>query len=308
MSSLEKLLEKSVPELKHRFLELERPVPAGLLEALEGDPRHGAQELARKIREKRQKNRAEGQRLRNLLKFEVELWAQGHLHIAGVDEAGMAPLAGPVVAGAVILPQGYKLRGLDDSKKIIDEHKREELARQIKQDALCWATGRAEVEEIDTLNIYHAGLLAMRRAFEALSLKPDYVLVDARTIPECTVPQRGIIHGDALSLSIAAASIIAKTTRDALMVEFDRTYPGYALAEHKGYPTPKHCALLKALGATPIHRRSFNRVREVLGLLPVQEELFPAEAQASGDALLSGGVLLAGDAPLAEDPEGEEMP
>jgi ribonuclease HII len=153
------------------------------------------------------------------------------------------------------------------------------LAVQIKRDALCWATGRAEVEEIDTLNIYHAGLLAMRRAVQGLSQNPEYLLVDARKVPEVTMPQRGIIHGDALSMSIAAASILAKTTRDALMTELDAVYPGYELAAHKGYPTPKHCRLLKELGATPIHRRSFNRVREALGLLPVQNELFPAEAQ-----------------------------
>jgi ribonuclease HII len=273
MAELERWLTKSIPELRERFLEKGRTVPQGLLEALELDGRQGAKDLARRIREKRMENRAEGQRLRNLLRFEVELWAGGLSRIAGVDEAGMAPLAGPVVAGAVILPKGYKLRGLDDSKKILDPERREELAIRIKADALCWATGRAEVEEIDTLNIYHAGLLAMRRAVQALGLAPEYLLVDARKVPEVTMPQRGIIHGDALSMSIAAASIIAKTTRDALMVAFDREYPGYELASHKGYPTPLHCRLLKELGATPIHRRSFNRVREVLGLAPVQAEL-----------------------------------
>lgn len=274
MVSLEQLLKKSVPELRERYLDRGMTVPDGLLEALDTDPRNGARELARKIRDRRHKNRAEGQRLRTLLKFESELWASGVQRIAGVDEAGMAPLAGPVVAAAVILPQRYKLKGLDDSKKILDEEKRQELAVQIKADALCWATGRAEVEEIDQLNIYHAGLLAMRRAFLGLAHKADFVLVDARKIPEIETPQRGIIHGDALSASIAAASIIAKTTRDALMVEMDQQYPGYGFASHKGYPTPEHCKRLKELGAVPIHRRSFNRVREVLGLAPVQTELF----------------------------------
>lgn len=278
MGELEKWLQRSIPELRERYLVLGRPVPSGLVEALEQDPRTSAQELARRIREKRAGNRSEGQRLRNLLRFEVELWATGVERIAGVDEAGMAPLAGPVVAGAVILPRGYKLKGLDDSKKILDPEKREELAVRIKRDALAWATGRAEVEEIDTLNIYHAGLLAMRRAVLALTHAPDYLLVDARKVPEVTTPQRGIIHGDALSMSIAAASIIAKTTRDAWMCELDAVYPGYELASHKGYPTPRHCQLLKALGATPIHRRSFNRVREALGLLPLQAELFPGDA------------------------------
>ena len=134
----------------------------------------------------------------------------------------MAPLAGPVVAGAVILPQHYKLRGLNDSKKILDPETREELAKQIKRDAVCWSFGFAEVEEIDQINIYHAGLLAMQRAFQGLTCVPDFVLVDARRIPQCPSPQRGIIRGDALSASIAAASIIAKTTRDAHMLELDR--------------------------------------------------------------------------------------
>lgn len=277
MGELQKWLERSIPELRERYLVRGRTVPAGLLEALEADPRRSAQELARRIREQRAENRSEGQRLRNLLRFELELWTSGLERIAGVDEAGMAPLAGPVVAGAVILPRGYKLKGLDDSKKILDPERRAALAVRIKADALAWATGRAEVEEIDTLNIYHAGLLAMRRAVLALSHPPEYLLVDARKVPEVTTPQRGIVRGDSLSMSIAAASILAKTTRDGLMTELDAVYPGYELASHKGYPTPRHCELLKKLGATPIHRRSFTPVREALGLLPRQAELFPEE-------------------------------
>jgi len=281
MLSLEQLLAKSIPELKERFVDRARPVPKGLVEALESDSRQGAHHLARQIRERWKKNRAEGQRLHNLLRFEIELWQQGFNLIAGVDEAGMAPLAGPVIAGACILPQNYKLRRLNDSKQILDESVRDELAKQIKGDAVAWAVGRAEVEEIDTLNIYHAGLLAMRRAVEGLPSQPDFVLVDARRIPYCASPQRGIIKGDALSASIAAASIIAKTTRDALMCEFDSVHPGYNFATHKGYPTPEHCRLLKELGASPIHRRSFTRVREALGLDPVQNELFEEKAIAA---------------------------
>jgi len=281
MPALAQLLEKSIPELKERFVDRCRPVPRGLVEALESDPRHGAQRLAKQIRERWHKNRAEGQRLHNLLRFELELWGQGLNLIAGVDEAGMAPLAGPVVAGAVVLPQNYKLRHLNDSKKILDEAMRDELACQIKQDAVAWGVGIAEVEEIDKLNIYHAGLLAMQRAVNALGLLPDFVLVDARRIPHCVAPQRGIIRGDMLSASIAAASIIAKTTRDAHMLEMDLLYAGYNFASHKGYPTPEHCRLLKELGALPIHRRSFARVREVLGLDPIQVELFQERAEAA---------------------------
>jgi ribonuclease HII len=279
MPSLEDLLDKSIPELRDLFLERSRPVPRGLLEALEVDTRHGAHQLAKRIRQRYRSNRSEGQRLHTLLRFEIELWAQGYALVAGVDEAGMAPLAGPVVAGAVILPQNYKLRGLNDSKKILDSETREELAGQIKQDAICWSFGFAEVEEIDRINIYHAGLLAMQRALQGLSCLPDFVLVDARKIPHCPHPQRGIIRGDALSASIAAASIIAKTTRDAHMLELDSVYAGYGFASHKGYPTPEHCRALKELGALPIHRRSFGRVREVLGLDPVQSDLFEENSE-----------------------------
>ncbi|CAN5824859.1 ribonuclease HII [soil metagenome] len=284
MLSLEALLQKPIPELRTLFIDRARPVPRGFIEALETDSRQGAQYLAKRIRARWRSNRSEGQRLHFLLRFEIELWAEGYSYVAGVDEAGMAPLAGPVVAGAVILPRNYKLRGLNDSKKILDGEIREEMAKQIKHDAVCWSFGFAEVEEIDRLNIYHAGLLAMQRAFHGLSCAPDFVLVDARRIPNCPAPQRGIIRGDALSASIAAASIIAKTTRDAYMLEQDRAYAGYGFASHKGYPTPEHCRALKALGALPIHRRSFARVREVLGLDPVQTELFEPEAISSVDA------------------------
>jgi len=215
-------------------------------------------------------------RLRRLLKFEREIWARGCSLIAGVDEAGMAPLAGPVVAGAVILKRNYKLKKLDDSKKLSPAI-REELALRIKTDAVAWSIGIAEVEEIDLLNIYHAGLLAMHRAIEGLSTKPGFVLVDARSIPQCSIPQRGIIRGDQLSASIAAASIIAKTTRDAMMIELDQRFPGYGLASHKGYSTPEHFRALRNLGATPIHRRSFRPVREVMGIEPLQLDLIDYE-------------------------------
>jgi ribonuclease HII len=273
MSQIEELLQQSVSQLKTRFFDDREPAPRGLLEALEADSRLSARALAVKIRSRQQENRAEGQRLRHLLKYESELWGQGVVFIAGVDEAGVGPMAGPVVAGAVVLPRDYRLRELDDSKKL-DETTRDQLAGQIKADAVAWAIGAAGVEEIDDLNIYHAGLLAMRRAVEGLETKPDFILVDARTIPGCAAPQRGIVRGDSLSASIAAASVIAKTTRDAMMVELDRQYPGYGLAAHKGYPTPQHFEALRRLGPTPIHRRRCRPVREALKLDPIQESLF----------------------------------
>ena len=273
MPTVQELLQQSLFTLKASFLDERAALPKGLLEALESDSRRGARDLAARLRLRQQANRAETQRLRHLLKFETELWAQGFARVAGVDEAGVGPLAGPVVAGAAILPKGYKLRELDDSKKL-DESTREQLAEQIKADAVAWAIGLAEVAEIDSLNIYHASLLAMRRALEALPVKPDFVLADARTIPNCPAPQRGIVRGDSLSASIAAASILAKTARDAMMLDFDRQYPGYGLAGHKGYPTPQHLAALRKMGAVPIHRRSFRPVREVLGLERAQASLF----------------------------------
>ena len=274
MPSLEELLSQPLSALRARYSNQRKSIPTGFLEALEHDTRSGARDLAKAIRTSRRKRHAESQRLRVLLRYENELWSQGFESIAGVDEAGMAPLAGPVVASAVILPKGYKLDGLNDSKKILDATRRQEMALKIKADAVCWAVGRAEVDEIDKLNIYHAGLLAMRRAVEGLATTPRYILVDCRTIPQCSIPQRGLVRGDTLSASIAAASIIAKTTRDAHMIELDLIYPGYGLASHKGYPTSTHFEALNSLGVLPIHRRSFAPVRQALGLDPVQAGLF----------------------------------
>jgi ribonuclease HII len=275
--SVQELLSKSLGDLRRYCFSGEHSIPDGLLDALQKDRRTGARQLASQIQKRRLKNRREGQRLHQMLRFELELWRQGLQRVAGVDEAGMAPLAGPVVAAAVILPLNYRLRGLDDSKKILLNRRREELANQIKQDAVCWSVGRAEVEEIDALNIYHAGLLAMQRAVEGLAIHPEFVLVDARTIPNCPWEQRGIVHGDALSASIAAASIIAKTTRDGYMQAMDKIYPAYGFASHKGYPTPKHFQVLREKGPLPMHRRSFAPVRQVLGLDPIQGELFGKE-------------------------------
>lgn len=258
--------------LRERLKEGKR-LPPGALEALEHDPRAGAAELRRVIESRRRSERAETQRLHRLLAHERTARAEGFAAIAGVDEAGMAPLAGPVVAAAAILPEGCRPRELDDSKKL-DPETRERLAAVVKAEALAWAVGLATVEEIDRLNIYHAGLLAMRRAVEGLAVRPDVVLVDARKIPGIPMPQRPIVHGDALSLSIAAASVLAKTHRDGLMCELDGRHPGYGFARHKGYPTPDHLAALEKLGASEVHRRSFGPVRVALGLEPVQQELF----------------------------------
>jgi len=271
---IDRLLAMNLSDIRNYLFVEEGAVPDGLIEALDQDARKGARKIAALIRNRISKDRREEQRLDHLLKYERELWSKGVRLIAGIDEAGMAPLAGPVVAAAVILPPDYKLPGLNDSKKISDMRKRETLALQIKHDAVSWATGSAEAAEIDKINIYRAGLLAMRRAAEKLSINPDYLLVDARTIPDLSCPQQAIVRGDALSASIAAASIIAKTTRDTHMIEMERIYPGYGFDSHKGYPTLKHLHALKERGVLPIHRRSIAPERAALAADPLQAELF----------------------------------
>jgi ribonuclease HII len=263
----------SVAELRARFVDGERPLAAGAEAALEADSRAGARAVLAAVRRRRRANRAEGQRLRNLLRHETRLWDRGVNLVAGVDEAGMAPLAGPVVAAACILPRDYRPRGVDDSKQL-DATERERLAEDIKRNAVSWAVGRAEVGEIDRLNIYWAGILSLRRAVLGLDPRPEHLLIDARRIRDLDIPQDGIVHGDALSLTIAAASILAKTTRDALMARMDEEHPGYGFARHKGYPTPDHVAALRERGPCAIHRRSFGPVREVMGLDAEQVEMF----------------------------------
>ncbi len=183
--------------------------------------------------------------------------------IAGVDEAGRGPLAGPVVAAAVILDAARPIAGLADSKKL-SERQRDGLAGLIRERAQAWAVGRAEVEEIDALNILQASLLAMRRAVLALPVRPDRVLVDGNRCPSLPFPVTAVVKGDATVAAISAASILAKVSRDREMIALDARYPGYGLAGHKGYPTREHLARLDDLGATPIHRRSFGPVRRVL--------------------------------------------
>lgn len=203
-------------------------------------------------------NRRAGQKLRRLLERERELWDEGRLRIAGVDEAGMGPLAGPVVAAAVIFRPGHGLRGVNDSKKL-SEIRRIELADEIRREAVAWTVIEIEPEEIDRINIFRAGLEAMRRAVEALAPAPDYLLVDGRNpVPRALLPQEQVIGGDARCHAIAAASILAKTARDDRMQRLDREFPGYGFAGHKGYPTAAHRDAIRRLGPCPVHRRSFT--------------------------------------------------
>lgn len=183
--------------------------------------------------------------------------------VAGIDEAGRGPLAGPVVAAAVILDPRKPISGVADSK-ILPAERRERLSSEIKKWALCWALGRAESHEVDALNILQGSLLAMQRAVQSLPILPDLVLVDGNRAPPLDCPTQTVVKGDALVAAIAAASILAKVARDSEMRELDRRYPGYGLAQNKGYPTPHHLEALCELGVTPVHRRSYGPVRRLL--------------------------------------------
>lgn len=196
------------------------------------------------------------------LRHERALRRQGWARVAGIDEAGRGPLAGPVVAAAVILPERFRHRELDDSKKLTAETRERLYAELTGHDEIGWAMAVVETEEIDRLNILAATHEAIRRAFAALPIAPDHALIDGLPVLPFPVPQTALVGGDALSLSIAAASVIAKVTRDRLMVEMEARYPAYGFAQHKGYGTALHLAKLRAHGPCAIHRRSFSPVQQ----------------------------------------------
>lgn len=264
----DKLSDLSVAALRQRFGDSDR-VSSQVLSRLRRDPRRGVRQLHQVLQRREERRRQEESRLDALLHFERVLWKTGMQRIAGVDEAGVGPLAGPVVAAAVVFPPGTEpadsdLRAVDDSKRL-DAATREELATAIHQRAAAVAVGVATVAEIDRINIYQAGLLAMRRAVEALPEAPQHVLVDAREIPGINAPQNPFDKGDGLNFSIAAASIIAKTHRDALMQRLDRTHPGYGFARHKGYGTAEHQEAIRRHGPCVAHRLSYPVLRELCG-------------------------------------------
>jgi ribonuclease HII len=252
----------SLAELRRRAADAqEAKALRRLCRDLAGDGRVGARSLAEALGRRLARLEAEGRRQRRLFAHRRELFAQGCRRVAGVDEVGVGPLAGPVVAAAVVLPDAVSLPGLNDSKKL-SRIARERLDRQIRDQAVAIGIGCAEVAEIDRINILQATLLAMRRAVEALGPAPDHVLVDARTIPGLRAAQTPLPGGDGRDGSIAAASIVAKVHRDALMHRYDADHPGYGLARHMGYGTAEHLSALRRLGPSPIHRHSFQPVRE----------------------------------------------
>ena len=193
-----------------------------------------------------------------MLLFEQEAFAEGFKIVAGVDEAGRGPLAGPVVASACILGKNFCIKGIDDSKKLSHQQRLKIYEQLVVDKNIVFAVGVVEPSVIDEINIYQATIVAMNQAICSLSIQPDIALVDGLKLPHPTIVTRKIIRGDQLSLSIATASIIAKVIRDKIMVELDKVYPGYGFAEHKGYPTKKHKIAIQTLGPTPVHRLTFN--------------------------------------------------
>jgi ribonuclease HII len=237
-------------------------VSDAMIARLRRDPRVQVATMLEAAERRARRMQAERQRHDEMLAIERELQASGRFLIAGVDEAGVGPLAGPIVAAAVILGDAASIEGIEDAKKL-DGASREALAMEIRRRALGISIGTATVAEIDRINVYHAGMLAMRRAVEGLTRRPDHVIVDARRIPDIGIEQSAYVRGDARSLSIAAASVVAKTHRDAMMVDLDRVHPGYGFSRHKGYGTPEHHAALRRLGVSAIHRSSYEAVREL---------------------------------------------
>ena len=250
----------TIKEIKEQLANIQR-LDDPLLAELEQDSRSGVIQAIAKRKRELQKQVDEDLRLEKMLAYEKELYTQGIQLIAGVDEVGRGPLAGPVVAAAVILPEDCKISGLNDSKKI-PKSKHKEIYEAVLQNAVAIGIGIKDNQVIDQVNIYEATKLAMMEAIGQLEPQPQHLLIDAMKL-DLPIPQTSIIKGDANSLSIAAASIVAKVTRDQMMEEFDREYPGYDFAQNAGYGTVKQLAGLDKLGVTPIHRRSFEPIKSM---------------------------------------------
>lgn len=247
---------KSIQVIKDELNALPLTEQIGYLDSLKDDQRSGVVKLVEKIKKDIQKQKAEQERLKALTRFEDDLIMKGFKRIAGIDEVGRGPLAGPVVACAVVLNRYDLYEHINDSKKVSKKH-RESLFQKLSDTAEDIAFGMASPEEIDELNILNATKLAMKRALENLKEKPDHLLIDAVKLDDISIEQTNIIKGDEKSMTIAAASIMAKVTRDAMMEELGKTYPHYDFENNKGYGTASHYKGLNAVGISPVHRRSF---------------------------------------------------
>ncbi len=247
-------MSKSISQIRQEFDGADEERGGELCRLYAKDTRAGVQNLIARYRRRQEELKKERARLDGMMIYEKKYRAYGL--ICGIDEAGRGPLAGPVVAGAVILPEGCEILGVNDSKKLTAK-KRELLYDEIMEKAVAVSTGIVSPQRIDEINILQATYEAMREAVAGLGTKPDLLLNDAVTIPEIVIPQVPIVKGDAKSVSIAAASIIAKVTRDRIMVEYESRFPGYGFASNKGYGSAEHIEALRRLGPTPIHRNSF---------------------------------------------------
>ncbi|MCR4998789.1 MAG: ribonuclease HII [Lachnospiraceae bacterium] len=250
------MADKKISEITAELKACDISALAGFIDTYQVDERPGVVKLVDRARKMVEKQYAEIARMDRLKQFERGYWNQGMRLVCGIDEAGRGPLAGPVVAGAVIFDPDCDILYINDSKKL-SAAKREELYDEIMDKALAVGVGIATPQRIDEINILQATYEAMRMAIAELGVTPDVLLNDAVTIPAVEIPQVPIIKGDAKSFSIGAASIIAKVTRDRMMIEYDKQYPEYGFAGHKGYGTKEHYEALRTYGVTPIHRRSF---------------------------------------------------
>lgn len=252
--------ELTIKEIKKKVADLDQ-VSEELILALENDNRTGVQKIAHQLRRQQEKKREAKEKFKEMRQYEDDLEVEGYQLIAGIDEAGRGPLAGPVVAAAVILPAEEVILGLDDSKKL-SEQRREELFAIIQEKAIDIGVGIVDNERIDEVNILEATYEAMEQAVNDCQHRPDYLLIDAEEIPDFDIPQTGLTKGDSRSVSIAAASIIAKVTRDRILVDYDEEYPHYNFASNKGYGTAEHITALREQGPSPIHRTSFEVVNK----------------------------------------------
>lgn len=248
--------DKSVKEINAIIDSLSSDEYLKYIDILKDDERKSVKNIAVKLAKKLDKIRVENERLEMINTFENEGYKNGYTYIGGIDEAGRGPLAGPVVAAVVVFKPGTKIEGINDSKKL-SEAKRDELFDIIREQSLDYGIGIVQREEIDEYNILNATYMAMKKAINCLKQTPDYLLVDAAHVPDVNIEQKSIIKGDSKSISIAAASILAKVTRDSIMYEYDKMYPEYGFASHKGYGTDYHYKAIREHGITTIHRRSF---------------------------------------------------
>ncbi|WP_027339981.1 ribonuclease HII [Halonatronum saccharophilum] len=248
----------TIKEIKEAVSNLE-VISDDLIEKLALDSRKGVQKISSSILKARKREQMLKEKFEQMSRYEKGLRERGYKLIGGIDEAGRGPLAGPVVAAVVILDEDTYIPGLDDSKKL-SESKREELFEIIQEKALGVGVGIVDNRRIDEINILQATYQGMKEAISSLEVDPDYLLIDAETLPGIAIAQKGIVEGDANSVSIAAASIVAKVTRDRMLLEYDKEYPEYGFSSHKGYGTAYHIEALKEHGPTPIHRKSFKIV------------------------------------------------